>query len=95
MNDDQGQEHSDTRQVGEVTVKLDENGQAVAVITSSDEVASVDELQQLREQIAENKVVEAESPQDEEELKVPDNLGEPQLAGEGDPIGLAVEGSRY
>ena len=93
INDDQGQEHSDTRQVGEVTVKLDENGQAVAVITSSDEVASVDELQQLREQIAENKVVEAESPQDEEELKVPDNLGEPQLAGEGDPIGLAVEGA--
>ncbi|MCH2610019.1 MAG: hypothetical protein MK006_03015 [Pirellulales bacterium] len=93
MNEDQGQEDSDTRQVGDVTVKLDENGQAVAVITSSDEVVPVDELEQLREQIADNKVVEDESPQDDEELKVPDDLGEPQLAGEGSPIGLAVEGA--
>lgn len=93
MNEDEEQKQSDTHQVGDVTVKLDENGQAVSVINSSDEVESVDELQQLREQIAANKVIEDEAPMEDEELKVPNDLGELQLASEEYAIGSAVEGT--
>ena len=90
MQDENETQQSNTRQVGDVTIKVDENGEAVSVLNNGD-TKPVDELQELREQIAANTVVGDETATNDEELKLPSDLGEPTFAGEGYAVGAAVE----